>query len=184
MRNQRTLKSPVEFSGVGIHTGKEAKVRILPASVDQGVIFVRTDLPDAPHIPATLDYLGHWRDWARAPNGAGARPGLAVAVDRIFETYEIPRTLLEGFISGLESDVNLRQIDSHADFRAMKHRAGETLSEFVQCHNVGIGGQRHVSDFPHERLGMVVVEIELDESFDMGFFVHGIFIHVYKNGSR
>jgi len=58
MRNQRTLKSPVEFSGVGIHSGKEAKVRILPASADQGVIFVRTDLSDAPHIPATLDYIG------------------------------------------------------------------------------------------------------------------------------
>jgi len=58
MRNQRTLKAPIEFSGVGIHTGREANVRVLPAGPNQGVIFVRSDLPDAPHIPATLDFLG------------------------------------------------------------------------------------------------------------------------------
>lgn len=59
MRNQRTLKSPVEFSGVGLHTGRLAQVRVQPAGPNQGVVFVRTDLPDAPHIPATIDYLGH-----------------------------------------------------------------------------------------------------------------------------
>ena len=58
MRSQRTLKTAVEFSGVGIHTGKEAHVRVVPSEANQGVVFVRSDLPDAPHIPATLDYLG------------------------------------------------------------------------------------------------------------------------------
>ena len=58
MRNQRSLRSPVEFSGVGLHTGRETHVRILPSGPNQGVVFVRSDLPDAPHIPATLDYLG------------------------------------------------------------------------------------------------------------------------------
>lgn len=58
MRSQRTLRGPVELSGVGLHTGKEAKVRITPAGPNQGVVFVRSDLPDAPHIPATLDFMG------------------------------------------------------------------------------------------------------------------------------
>lgn len=58
MRNQRTLRAAVECSGVGIHTGRPVNVRIVPAGPNQGVIFVRSDLPDAPHIPATLDYLG------------------------------------------------------------------------------------------------------------------------------
>ena len=48
----------MEFSGVGIHTGREAHVRVIPSGPNQGVIFVRSDLPDAPHIPATLDFLG------------------------------------------------------------------------------------------------------------------------------
>ncbi len=58
MRNQRTLRSSVEFSGVGIHTGRTARVKVVPAAANQGVIFVRTDLPDAPHVPAKLDFLG------------------------------------------------------------------------------------------------------------------------------
>lgn len=58
MRNQRTLKAAAEFSGVGIHTGREVNVRIEPAGPNEGVIFIRSDLPDAPHIPATLDFLG------------------------------------------------------------------------------------------------------------------------------
>ncbi len=58
MRNQRTLKAAVEFQGVGLHTGRETHVRVAPAGPSQGVIFLRTDLPEAPHIPATLDFLG------------------------------------------------------------------------------------------------------------------------------
>lgn len=57
-RNQRTLKSPIEFTGVGLHTGRETRVRVTPAGPNQGVVFVRSDLPDAPHIPATLEFLG------------------------------------------------------------------------------------------------------------------------------
>jgi UDP-3-O-[3-hydroxymyristoyl] N-acetylglucosamine deacetylase/3-hydroxyacyl-[acyl-carrier-protein] dehydratase len=51
-RAQRTLKGPVEFSGVGLHTGKEVHVRVKPAPAETGVVFVRTDLPDQPRLEA------------------------------------------------------------------------------------------------------------------------------------
>lgn len=70
VRNQRTLKAAFEFSGVGLHTGRDTKVRVLPSEANQGVIFVRTDLPDEPHIPATLDYLGHGARRTTLKNGA------------------------------------------------------------------------------------------------------------------
>jgi UDP-3-O-[3-hydroxymyristoyl] N-acetylglucosamine deacetylase/3-hydroxyacyl-[acyl-carrier-protein] dehydratase len=56
-RNQRTIKSAFEVSGPGLHTGLEAKVRVLPGESDSGVVFVRTDLPDAPVIPAAYRYV-------------------------------------------------------------------------------------------------------------------------------
>ena len=56
MRLQRTLRTPVEFSGVGLHTGAPVSVRVLPAPQGTGVEFVRTDLPDAPSIPALIAY--------------------------------------------------------------------------------------------------------------------------------
>jgi UDP-3-O-[3-hydroxymyristoyl] N-acetylglucosamine deacetylase/3-hydroxyacyl-[acyl-carrier-protein] dehydratase len=56
-RNQRTIKSPFEVSGPGLHTGAEAKVRVLPSEADSGVVLVRADLPDAPEIPAAYRYV-------------------------------------------------------------------------------------------------------------------------------
>jgi len=55
-RKQRTLRTPVEFSGVGLHSGETIKARILPAAQGQGIEFVRTDLTDAPSIPALIAF--------------------------------------------------------------------------------------------------------------------------------
>jgi UDP-3-O-[3-hydroxymyristoyl] N-acetylglucosamine deacetylase / 3-hydroxyacyl-[acyl-carrier-protein] dehydratase len=56
IRPQRTLRTAVEFSGVGLHSGEMVQVRILPAPPGTGVEFVRTDLADAPPIPAHVRY--------------------------------------------------------------------------------------------------------------------------------
>ena len=42
--NQKTIKSPVNFSGVGLHSGKTVQVCLKPAEPNSGVIFKRTDL--------------------------------------------------------------------------------------------------------------------------------------------
>ena len=41
---QSTIANKVSFSGVGIHTGRNVNVNILPASPNSGVIFKRVDL--------------------------------------------------------------------------------------------------------------------------------------------
>ena len=41
---QNTLSTPVSFEGVGLHSGKNSKITILPAEGDQGIIFKRVDL--------------------------------------------------------------------------------------------------------------------------------------------
>ena len=41
---QQTLSKPIIFKGIGLHSGKNSTIRILPAEVDQGIIFKRTDL--------------------------------------------------------------------------------------------------------------------------------------------
>ena len=42
--NQKTLKKSAEFKGIGLHSGKEVKVKILPSSPNTGITFVRNDL--------------------------------------------------------------------------------------------------------------------------------------------
>ena len=46
LTNQRTINSPISFSGVGLHSGKQIKITIKPAGANVGVLFVRTDVKD------------------------------------------------------------------------------------------------------------------------------------------
>src|SRR3990172_11188914 len=43
MRYQRTISKAVSCSGVGLHSGKKVNLRLLPAPVDTGIVFIRTD---------------------------------------------------------------------------------------------------------------------------------------------
>ena len=54
---QRTLNSPVKFSGVGLHTGEKVNVEIVPASANHGYKFQRMDLDGAPVINADCDLV-------------------------------------------------------------------------------------------------------------------------------
>jgi UDP-3-O-[3-hydroxymyristoyl] N-acetylglucosamine deacetylase len=46
---QHTLKAPVLFAGVGVHTGAHTRVAIRPGPADGGIVFVRTDVKDRPN---------------------------------------------------------------------------------------------------------------------------------------
>ena len=42
--NQKTVKAKVQFSGIGLHSGKLVNISILPANPNSGIIFKRVDL--------------------------------------------------------------------------------------------------------------------------------------------
>lgn len=56
-RNQRSIRTPFEITGVGLHTGKNVRMRIAPAPIGTGVVFHRTDIADSPDVPARVDSL-------------------------------------------------------------------------------------------------------------------------------
>ncbi|MFZ0060644.1 MAG: UDP-3-O-acyl-N-acetylglucosamine deacetylase, partial [Pyrinomonadaceae bacterium] len=58
MIKQTTLASTAETEGVGLHTGVEVKLRLLPAPPDTGYVFRRTDLGGF-EIPATVESVAH-----------------------------------------------------------------------------------------------------------------------------
>lgn len=43
---QHTLRTPALFAGVGVHTGAYTRVAVRPGAIDEGVVFVRTDVTD------------------------------------------------------------------------------------------------------------------------------------------
>ena len=58
---QHTLRQSLSFSGAGLHTGKPVNLRVSPAPIDFGIRFNRTDLREAPAVPALVEYVGKTR---------------------------------------------------------------------------------------------------------------------------
>ena len=58
MRNfQRTILKEGKLSDVGLHTGKIANVKFIPAVINHGIKFQRIDVNDSPIIEANVDYV-------------------------------------------------------------------------------------------------------------------------------
>jgi UDP-3-O-[3-hydroxymyristoyl] N-acetylglucosamine deacetylase len=51
---QCTLRAPIAFDGVGLHTGEDVRVEVRPAPVDTGLVFI---LDAAVRVPATAEYV-------------------------------------------------------------------------------------------------------------------------------
>ena len=54
---QHTIKRPVSFAGIGLHSGKVATLSILPGEKNSGIRFLRSDLPQAAPTPAFMDRI-------------------------------------------------------------------------------------------------------------------------------
>ena len=57
MYNRQTLAAPAEIEGVGLHTGRPVRLRMLPAAAGSGVVFVRVDAGGV-EIRADLEHAG------------------------------------------------------------------------------------------------------------------------------
>jgi UDP-3-O-[3-hydroxymyristoyl] N-acetylglucosamine deacetylase len=58
---QRTLKSVIRASGVGLHTGQKVRITLRPALPDTGIVFRRIDLASPVDIPARAELVGDAR---------------------------------------------------------------------------------------------------------------------------
>ncbi len=54
---QQTVKSSFELSGVGLHSGANTRVRVMPTAEGEGRYFVRVDRRSRPIIPAKVEYV-------------------------------------------------------------------------------------------------------------------------------
>lgn len=54
---QKTIKQEIETVGIGLHSGQKVGIRLRPAPVDTGVVFLRKDLPNPVAIHARADVV-------------------------------------------------------------------------------------------------------------------------------
>ncbi len=57
MPRQRTLKSPIRATGVGLHTGRKTVMTLRPAPANTGIVFRRSDLDPPVDIPARATHV-------------------------------------------------------------------------------------------------------------------------------
>ncbi|EIA07536.1 bifunctional UDP-3-O-[3-hydroxymyristoyl] N-acetylglucosamine deacetylase/3-hydroxyacyl-ACP dehydratase [Flavobacterium frigoris] len=57
MVKQKTIKTEISLTGVGLHTGKEVQMTFKPAPINNGFTFVRVDLEGQPVVEADANYV-------------------------------------------------------------------------------------------------------------------------------
>lgn len=58
MLRQRTLKTAIRATGVGLHTGDKVYMNLRPAAENTGIVFRRVDLDEPVDIPADAELVG------------------------------------------------------------------------------------------------------------------------------
>ena len=66
---QKTLKNSFCFSGIGLHSGCNVTVKILPANVNTGIVFKRTDLPEVTEVAALYSNVADTRNCTAVKSG-------------------------------------------------------------------------------------------------------------------
>ena len=59
MQFQQTLRKNYSFEGKGLHTGQVAKMVVMPAPVDTGLVFRRVDLEGCPEVEALAENVSN-----------------------------------------------------------------------------------------------------------------------------
>jgi UDP-3-O-[3-hydroxymyristoyl] N-acetylglucosamine deacetylase len=97
MEYQKTLENVVECSGVGLHSGRPVNLWIKPASVNNGIVFKRIDLPDQKTVKAFYTNLFS----ARYATSLGNEDTIVKTVEHLLSC-----------LMGLEVDNALIELDS------------------------------------------------------------------------
>ena len=175
MDYQQTIAKPVEVSGIGLHSAVAVRIRLVPAPVNKGIVFRRTDL-DNFEIPASWKYI--------------ARVSYATSLMRrgvlISTTEHILSALVGSGIDNVIIEINSLELPildgSSNPFIDLLRRAGKkqqraprTYLRVLRSLEVVEGAKRlaifpddgfHICssvDFPHPLVGRQTMEMELTE---------------------
>ncbi len=55
MEKEKTIKTRIDFEGIGVHKGEKVTVSLIPAEPGTGIVFKRVDLPDSQPFKADIE---------------------------------------------------------------------------------------------------------------------------------
>jgi UDP-3-O-[3-hydroxymyristoyl] N-acetylglucosamine deacetylase len=59
MNLQRTIKREIDCRGVGLHSGRKINMKILPAGIEEGIVFIRRDMPGHNMVKARFENVSN-----------------------------------------------------------------------------------------------------------------------------
>lgn len=166
MKRQSTLKKPLAFSGIGLHTGKRVRLELLPAPVDHGIQFERVDIPDSGTIRAHISSVSSTTRATSLANGKARVTTVehllsalaALGIDNLLckmDAEEIP--VLDGsslpFVKAIRKTGIAQQRAYKKLLRVLKTvevREGDKLARISPANNFRM---EYSIDFPHPAIG-------------------------------
>ena len=92
---QTTLAEPVIFKGIGLHSGKNSEVKVLPSGANTGVIFKRVDLENGNIIQANYRNVSSTKLCTILENNSGAKVSTVEHLLAALYIAEIDNALIE-----------------------------------------------------------------------------------------
>ncbi len=92
---QQTINEPVTFEGIGLHSGKISKVRLIPATENQGIIFKRTDLKEQNIIEANYKNVSSAKLCTTLENSSGAKVSTVEHLLAAFYIFGLDNIIVE-----------------------------------------------------------------------------------------
>ena len=92
---QTTLAKPAIFKGIGLHSGKNSEVRVLPSGANTGVIFKRVDLENGNIIQANYQNVSSAKLCTTLENNSGAKVSTVEHLLAALYIAEIDNALIE-----------------------------------------------------------------------------------------
>ena len=92
---QQTINEPVTFEGIGLHSGKISKVRLIPATENQGIIFKRIDLKEQNIIEANYKNVSSAKLCTTLENSSGAKVSTVEHLLAAFYIFGLDNIIVE-----------------------------------------------------------------------------------------
>ena len=173
---QHTVSRSVELSGVGLHSGAETILRILPSDAGTGLVFRRVDVTDRDNVvPARWDYVADTRLCTVVANKAGVTVGTiehlmaalsACGVDNAIIELDAPEVpIMDGssvdFIDAIRSVGLKTQTAPRRAIKILKEVSVVDGDKIVTL-KPGVGSRFKAGiEFSHPSIGAQGFEIEL-----------------------
>ena len=175
-RPQRTVAHQIGCVGVGLHSGCKVNLTLRPAPVDTGIVFVRTDLPNRPAIPAIADRVGDTTMCTALVGADGSRvstiehlmAALAIAeIDNVFVDVDGPEVPIQDgsaapFLFLLDCAGVREQSASVRRIRVLKPVTVEAAGKFARLDPAETTSFTASISFDHATVGNQSRSVEFD----------------------